>query len=160
MELKRLDANCLCYKLEDASAVIKFETKEFDWGEFETKESVLCGTQTLISLKGVLIEKDFCKALSSRTKRNVSVAAFGTPGGKTHFLKLKNCKNEIFTLYLNNWEAIQMPFGLLPNMKVLVRNVLPQKGKYYKSTILTNFELLSYEPKIDFETANLYVSVL
>lgn len=49
-----------------------------------------------------------------------------------------------------------MPFGLLPNMRILVRNVLPQKRKYYKSTLLTSFEVLGYESRLMFETANLY----
>lgn len=50
-----------------------------------------------------------------------------------------------------------MPFGLLPGMRILVRYVVPQRRKYFKSTILTNFEVLNYEPKVIFETANLYV---
>lgn len=52
-----------------------------------------------------------------------------------------------------------MPFGLVPGMRVLVHNVLPQKQKYFKSTILTNFEILEYAPKVAFVTANLYVDV-
>lgn len=71
-----------------------------------------------------------------------------------------DCKKERVLLYLNNWETIQMPFGLLPEMRVLVRNVLPQKQKYFKSTILTTFQILDYTPKISFETANLYVNYI
>lgn len=77
-------------------------------------------------------------------------------GKKTHLLHFKtNDTEKTIILYLNNWETIQMPFGLLPDMEILVQNVLPQKQKYFKSTILTNFEILNYVPKIPFETANL-----
>ena len=48
-----------------------------------------------------------------------------------------------------------MPYGLIPDMNVIVHNVKPQKDKYYKSTVLTSVEIVSYEPKMRFETANL-----
>lgn len=155
--------NCICYKLHDEHPNFKFHTKQTQDEDILTVEEAICALQTnngvrLFTFQGTIKEKDFCKPLSSRTKRNVNVLAYGTPGAKTHILYFQtdNYKQETITLYLNNWETMQMPFGLLPNMRVLVRNVQQQK-KYFKSTLLTTFEILDYAPKIPFETANLCV---
>lgn len=38
------------------------------------------GNNCLISFQGTIKEKDFCPPLSSRTKRDVNIFAYGTPG--------------------------------------------------------------------------------
>ncbi|KAK4874070.1 hypothetical protein RN001_013430 [Aquatica leii] len=113
----------------------------------------------LISMQGILSVKKLTPALSSRTKKNSTLKEFGTPGSSTHTLIFEDDQgNSTVLLYVNNWENLQMPLGLIPGMRVCVKNVLFHK-KYLKSTALTSFEILSYEPPVLFDTVNLCQNV-
>lgn len=61
------------------------------------------------------------------------------------------------SMYLNNWENLQVPFGLVPDARIAVHYALPQKRKYLKSTPMTSFRVLCYETAIPFDTSNKYV---
>lgn len=82
MELKRLSPHTPCYKLRDADAVFDFHAREFEEKVLTVEEALLAvkNSDSPITFQGVLTEKDFIKALSSRTKREVTVLAYGTPG--------------------------------------------------------------------------------
>ncbi|KAJ3639460.1 hypothetical protein Zmor_002820 [Zophobas morio] len=109
----------------------------------------------LVSFKGTISLKLFNNPIPSATSRVTNDRNFGTPGVKTHKI-LFEANDKILEVYLNNWENLAMPYGLIPDMNVIVHNVKPQKDKYYKSTVLTSVEIVSYEPKMRFETANLH----
>ncbi|KAK5641718.1 hypothetical protein RI129_010265 [Pyrocoelia pectoralis] len=137
----------------------------------ETIEKIKCSTTDLISFEGTLRSKSLVPSLSSRTKPlRTALKEFGTPGkcfctmnfpmrnlptgSSTHALTFE--ENELqLVLYLNNWESLQMPCGLIPGMRMCVTNVLPQSKKYLKSTALTAFQILNYEPTVLFDTVNL-----
>lgn len=78
-------------------------------------------------------------------------------GSKTHQLVFcyMSGYEKFLDCYLNDWQHILMPFGLIPDMRVKVKNVLAQSRKYLKATIFTTFELIDYEPKMPFNTVNL-----
>ncbi|KAF2883316.1 hypothetical protein ILUMI_22818 [Ignelater luminosus] len=110
----------------------------------------------LISFQGLLCVKKFTPALTSRTENKVNCVGFGTPGTQTHTLIFTDDTRECnLLLYLNNWENLQIPLGLVLDMRICVKNVLPQKGKYLKSCAMTTFEVLNYEPLVAFNTVNL-----
>ncbi|KAJ3625420.1 hypothetical protein MTP99_015993 [Tenebrio molitor] len=115
----------------------------------------ISNSSRLISFQGKISLKKFVNPLSSRTHRLSEDSAFGTPGIKTHLLEFKTDDGKSFTVYLNNWENMVTPYCLIPNMRVIVHNVVSQKAKYYKSTPLTSFEVINYEPEARFDTVNL-----
>lgn len=73
----------------------------------------------------------------------------------TSVLIFKSHKNVSLNVYLNNWKSLALPYGLVPNMRVIVSNVVSQKGIYYKSTILTSFQVICYNPDFEFQSAYL-----
>lgn len=62
--------------------------------------------------------------------------------------------NDGLIIYLSNWIKRLMPIGLVPDMRVIVKNVLAN-SKYIKPTVFTSFEIVAYEPKVPFQTVNL-----
>lgn len=132
----------------------------------------------MISFTAVIKTKSFSDPLASRSNRDRKFNGYGTAGTEIKRTNEDqeltwNCitfagpktdvlhffadisRTQSFTLYLNNWENMQTPCGLVPNSRVLVRNVMPQKGKYLKCCAVTSFTILSYEPLVEFETVNL-----
>ncbi|KAJ8909567.1 hypothetical protein NQ315_015557 [Exocentrus adspersus] len=113
----------------------------------------------LVCFRGIVKEKRFINPLSSRTVKNSKVYGFGTPGFKNHQIVFSHLdENDTIYLdcYLNNWENKLMPLGLVPQMEVIVKHVYPQSKKYFKSSIFTTFEIVSYKPLTNFNTVNLY----
>lgn len=125
----------------------------------------------LISFTAKITNRKFIKPQEfSRTSRKLKRFGFGFQGkskiticllhfvffvgDKTHQLEFRS-GSKFIVLFLNNWESLQMPLGLLPGMKVNISNVLVQKKKYLKSTILTRIDVVRYEPKVDFQTVNM-----
>ncbi|XP_031354727.1 uncharacterized protein LOC116179150 [Photinus pyralis] len=151
--LKQLDAR----KFQEKTAIfvkLSRETADSALTVSETVEKLKCSND-LISFIGTLHLKTFVPPLSSRTKAPiVGSSQFGTPGSYTHTLTFQEDESQL-VLYLNNWESLRMPFGLVPGMRMCVKNVLPQSRKYLKSTALTRFDILSYEAPVLFDTVNL-----
>ncbi|KAF5291463.1 hypothetical protein FQR65_LT01775 [Abscondita terminalis] len=103
----------------------------------------------LISVRGVVALKKLTPALSSRTKIYSSMPEFGTPDSDD---------GVGVYLYLNNWENLQMPLGLIPGMEVCAKNVVLHRN-YLKSTALTSLEIVSYNPPVFFDTVNMCLSL-
>nr|CAI5822098.1 unnamed protein product [Callosobruchus analis] len=124
----------------------------------ECKNNLLT-IEGLVTFEGVLKSKHFAKKLSSRTPKRTDIYGYGTPTSETHVLIFsymdENDTNKHLDCYLTNWENIVIPLGLINQMRVIVKNVVSQSGKYFKSTALTSFEILGYEPEVDFQTINL-----
>lgn len=57
-------------------------------------------------------------------------------------------------MYLNNWEKIMCPLGLIVDMVVIVRHACAHRN-YYKSNALTTFEIVDFCPEIDYSSSNL-----
>lgn len=80
------------------------ESKEFEEGVLTVENALEAVkiSEGLVSFQCVIEEKDFCKSLSSRTKRNVDVLAYGTPGSDRNraaarfILKYCRYKNAFF----------------------------------------------------------------
>lgn len=62
-------------------------------------------------------------------------------GKQTHGLKLLTEDNNVTYLYLNNWEPLQTPLGLIPNIKIHVKRVRKQNS-YLKACDVTSFEVI------------------
>lgn len=137
----------------------------------------LRSTKDLISFQGVIFEKKLITKLYGVTEHSQN-PVFGTPGNidavtcSTYFNVFKflgtkvhvlifydDEKKDKIELFIKFWENLQVPLGLVPDMRVCVRNVKSQYN-YCTTTALTSFELLGYEPVVSFDTANLYEASL
>ncbi|XP_045478664.1 uncharacterized protein LOC123683803 isoform X2 [Harmonia axyridis] len=107
-----------------------------------------------VNFQAVLKFRKFNPNNSSRTMALNIPPVFGTIGEKTHILDFQVDGVKTLTLYLNNWERMATPVGLLPGVLVNVRNVMVQKT-YCKSTALTSLEVVDYKPPCRFQTARL-----
>lgn len=79
---------------------------------------------------------------------------FSDLGIEIHTVAFSNDMNDGLIIYLSNWIKRLMPIGLVPDMRVIVKNVLAN-SKYIKPTVFTSFEIVAYEPKVPFQTVNL-----
>ncbi|CAH1959557.1 unnamed protein product [Acanthoscelides obtectus] len=124
----------------------------------ECKNYVL-NNDSLVTFEGVLETKCFVDKLHSRVRKITDIYGYGTPTSKTHVLRFSySDENDIrqnLDCFLSNWENIVMPLGLVNQMRVIVKNVVPQSSKYLKATALTSFEIVGYEPEVEFQTINL-----
>ncbi|KAJ8927167.1 hypothetical protein NQ314_020443 [Rhamnusium bicolor] len=111
----------------------------------------------LVSFEGTLKSKKFANALPSYTTKKATVYGFGTPGSRVHQLVFTTENDGVLYLdcYLNNWENVLMPLGIIPQVRVAIRNVYPQSKKYVKASVFTTFKILSYDPPLHFNTVNL-----
>ncbi|XP_018573166.1 uncharacterized protein LOC108912427 isoform X2 [Anoplophora glabripennis] len=113
----------------------------------------------LVTFRGVIKIKRFTDPLPSTTVKIPAIYGFETPGGKVHqivFSHVDGNRRVFLDCYLSNWHNMLMPLGLVPEMEVIVRHVIPQSKKYLRSTIFTSFEVVSYKPALSFNTVNLY----
>ncbi|KAG5883250.1 hypothetical protein JTB14_036099 [Gonioctena quinquepunctata] len=159
-ELVRIQ-KCKIYQIGDERAYFQLlnsaETQETILTVEKCKENVM-HSLGLISFTGVLKQKRFADNFPSQAHKS-SIYGFGTPGSRVPQLVFSSAESKTDSLldcYLNNWENTLMPLGLIPQARVIVRNVWPQSKKYLKSSVFTSFEILSYEPMVDFQTANLF----
>nr|XP_023022155.1 uncharacterized protein LOC111510464 isoform X1 [Leptinotarsa decemlineata] len=160
-ELTRL-YKCKIYEISNNEAYFELLDNEKDPEKLLTVEECkkfVTRSSELVSFSGVLKQKRFANKLSSRIPRRTTVYGFGTPGSNNHQLVFSCRENntEVYLdCYLNDWENILMPLGLIPQIRLIIRNVQPQSKKYLKATALTSLEIQAYEPLIEFRTANLF----
>lgn len=158
-EYVRIDSSLPQFILKQNNpAVLKlngdyFPTEKLLFLNVHTLPEILT-TKGLVSFQAILKYRKFNPNNSSRTGHLNTPPAFGTIGEKTHILDFKVGKVKTLTLYLNNWERMMTPVGLIPGVLVNVRNVLVQKT-YCKSTALTTIELSDYKPKEEYQTTRL-----
>lgn len=79
-------------------------------------------------------------------------------GTQTHqliFSYEKDGKEVLLECFLNDWDLSLMPVGLIPDMRLIVKNVITQNQKFLKSSVFTTFELIAYEPEVEFSTVDL-----
>lgn len=155
-EIARINKQQKIFKVTGEAQIVKLNEKGEE-DEVKTLEELRSGTdnlQGLISFEAVVKTKKFNYSNSSRTARQNKVYGFGTQGGQTHTLLFMTKLEKNMSLYLNNWEPMLIPYGLVPFMRLRVNNVVAQKT-YLKSTALTTFQVLSYDPPVEFHTANL-----
>ncbi|XP_044762685.1 uncharacterized protein LOC123319806 [Coccinella septempunctata] len=124
--------------------------------EFLNSETLprILETTGLVSFQAVLKYRKFNPNNSSRTMLSNIPPIFGTVGEKTHILDFQVDNIKTLAVYLNNWERMATPIGLIPGVLVNVKNVVVQRS-YCKSTALTSFEIVAYRPPCKFQTARL-----
>ncbi|KAF5270598.1 hypothetical protein FQA39_LY01336 [Lamprigera yunnana] len=148
--IKRQDLKMFCEK----NVHFVHISKELDEKVLNVNDLLENTHSDVVSVQGLVSLKKLTPCLSSRTQKNSSFKEFGTPGTSTHAVILENDqRDKSIVLYLNNWENLQMPLGLIPGMRICVRNAFFKK--YLKSNALTTFEVLNYEPSVLFDTVNL-----
>lgn len=140
----------------------------------ECKEYITQKNTDLVSFEGTIRRKIFADPPTQKVDRKVPYG-FGTTGTfpffvyfflyyfflliglRTHqlvFTYFKNGKENYLDLYLLEWYSV-MPLGLIPEMKIRVHNVIPHGNKFLITCLFTNFEFVSYEPVVEFDTVNL-----
>ncbi|KAK9871260.1 hypothetical protein WA026_011532 [Henosepilachna vigintioctopunctata] len=159
VEYTRLNPNLVQYCIPRSKHVLISSKKEFVPSQQipfldNTTIQQLGEQKGLISFQAILKYRKFSPANSSRTKSFNVPPCFGTLGDKTHILDFQVNEVKTLVLYLNNWEKIVMPVGLIPGVLVNVRNVILQKN-YCKSTPFTSFEIVEFKPKFFMQTAKL-----
>lgn len=68
-------------------------------------------------------------------------------------IKERRQKIEV-NVFMHNFENLLYPLALLPEMRVILKYVTAEKGKYFKPSLFTSIEVISYEPEIEFNSAN------
>ncbi|CAG9857774.1 unnamed protein product [Phyllotreta striolata] len=109
----------------------------------------------LISFERAVCNRDF---VENNFINESSLA--GLPSGfknldnKTNTVDFSESKQDGLRLYLSNKELKVRPMGFIPDMILRVRNVR-KKPKYLQPTVFTTIEIVRYEPKVPFCSANL-----
>nr|CAH7758226.1 unnamed protein product [Callosobruchus chinensis] len=160
-ELQRIAKNST-YLLNEIGAhfqKIKVEKPQQQVPTVQECKNDLLSIEGMVTFEGVLKSKHFAKKLPSRTPKRTDIYGYGTPTCETHVLTFsymdENDTKKYMDCFLTNWENIVIPLGLINQMRVIVKNVVSQSSKYFKSTAMTSFEVVGYEPEVDFQTINL-----